>query len=463
VPGTSKRAEAKLGNYPDLSLDDARRECDRRRNGAKTAHARHMAPSMPKLDRGMTVKVVAELWIDNRKNTGRWKSRTYPSSVRQRLKDYVYAIIGHQPIAIVNHEMICEVLSQAGGKDDPRTLWLRHPTLADMVRRILADVIDFAAAKGYRSRELANPASWDRLQHLYPAVADIHTTRHFAAIEPEDAPALMAKIRADRLIPAKALALVLYTGVRLSDVFGGGREHSEPLKWKHLDEEKRNWHVPMTKKNKGLTVPLSDQAFAVIAEMRQLAGGAPSPEAKVFPRDKGTLRHTLVRLGMEGKQTVHGCRALFDTWARNIDDDREPLKGNLIDAALCHKLELPAPLEVIPHPDSETVTFMAGKLVLDGSEVRVNMKRPAGIKVPNTPGRTDQWDWDEARVYLRNFYLRAVAGGDDPDLVAELRVFFQKKHGTDEHGNDIVPSDRSLREHVQEWRGKGDYVRFLQI
>src|SRR5262249_44887619 len=96
--------------------------------------------------------------------------------------------IGHQPVAVVNHDMVCEVLNQSGGKDDPRTLWLRHPPLADFVRRILADILDFAAASEYRSRDLANPANWDRLQYLYPAVGDIHTTKHFAAIEPEDAP-----------------------------------------------------------------------------------------------------------------------------------------------------------------------------------------------------------------------------------------------------------------------------------
>jgi integrase len=121
-------------------------------------------------------------------------------------------------------------------------------------------------------------------------------------------------------------------------VFGGGREKSEPLKWKHLDAAKRNWHVPETKKSKPLTVPLSDQAWAIIQEMKALQVN-PSPEAKVFPRSKRQLGFALARAGMAGKQTVHGCRALFYTWAKNIDDDGEPLKRDLISAALCHKSE----------------------------------------------------------------------------------------------------------------------------
>ena len=51
------------------------------------------------------------------------------------------------------------------------------------------------------------------------------------------------------------------------------------------------------------------------------------------------MRDGLIRIGMVGSQTVHGCRALFYTWAKNIDDDPEPLKRDLISAALCHKSE----------------------------------------------------------------------------------------------------------------------------
>jgi len=120
---------------------------------------------------------------------------------------------------------------------------------------------------------------------------------------------------------------------------------------------------------------------------------------------------------------------------------------------------LPAPLEVIPHPDSEIVTILAGKLVLDGSEVRVNTKRPAGIDVPNRPGRHDHWDWPEARIFARGLYQRAILAGNAGklDIVAEVRVFFARKHGEDRDSTDIVPSDRSLREHVQAWREAGDY------
>ena len=126
--------------------------------------------------------------------------------------------------------MICEALDHPGSGTDARTFWVRLPIVAEMVPRLLADIVNFASAKGCRSRDLANPAAWVRLQYLYPSPTTIHTVTHHAAIEPENAPAPMAKIRADQLIPAKALAYVLLTAVRIGDVFGGGREKSEPFK-----------------------------------------------------------------------------------------------------------------------------------------------------------------------------------------------------------------------------------------
>jgi len=81
-PRDQKRQEDKLRDLADLTLDEARRERDRRRDRAKAAHAANVTPQAPKLDRNKTVRVVAELWIDNCTTTGRWKSLTYPDQVR---------------------------------------------------------------------------------------------------------------------------------------------------------------------------------------------------------------------------------------------------------------------------------------------------------------------------------------------------------------------------------------------
>jgi hypothetical protein len=343
VPGTAKRAEQRLGIYPRMTLDQARRERDRRAEVAEAAHANGHNSMPAKADKGKTLRVVAEEYFANRIGHGKWKSLTYPKQVRRRLERHVYPLIGHVPVAHINHAHIRSVFDAAD--DSGRSFWSRHPTVAEPIQQMLASILNYAAAPtiGYRSSDLANPADWSRLQHVYPAVDDIHHTEHHSAVLAENAPALMAKIRADKPkkkklpIGSKALQFILLTAVRISDVFGGGREHSEPLKWKHLDLVARNWHVPMTKKDKSLIVPLSKQVFDIITEMRALQGGNPDPEAKVFDRTVTTVRKVLVRIGMVEKQTVHGCRSLFYTWAKNHDDDLEPLKADLIGAAMTHK------------------------------------------------------------------------------------------------------------------------------
>lgn len=342
VPGTAKLAETKLGNYARMTLDEARRERDRRAEAAEAAHANGHGPTPAKPDKGKTLRVVAEEYFANRIGHGKWKSLTYPKQVRRRLERHVYPLIGHIPVAHLNHEHIRQVFDRPG--KDGRSFWSRHPTVAEPIRQMLAAILDYAAAPtiGYRSPDLANPADWSRLQHVYPAVDDIHQTKHHASVLAEDAPALMAAIRSDRPkkkklpIAARALECILLCAVRVSDVFGGGREHSEPLKWKHLDLHNRNWHVPITKKDKPLVVPLSKQAFDIIMEMRALQGGKPDPEAKVFDRTVTTVRKVLVRIGVVEQQSVHGCRALFYTHFKNHDDDVDPLKPDLINAAMTH-------------------------------------------------------------------------------------------------------------------------------
>jgi hypothetical protein len=98
-----------------MAPDEARR--DRRRDRAEAAHVANMKPTVPKLDRDRTMRVVAEEWIDNRIKSSQWKCLTHPGQVRQRLRDHVYPVVGHQPAAT------SEVLKQPDGMDT-RTFWL---------------------------------------------------------------------------------------------------------------------------------------------------------------------------------------------------------------------------------------------------------------------------------------------------------------------------------------------------
>jgi integrase len=122
-----------------------------------------------------------------------------------------------------------------------------------------------------------------------------------------------------RSAQGRALEFITLTAVRVADVTGGGKAHSEPMKWSHVDMSRRIWVVPDTKTSRPLTVPLSDAAMRLLGEMRRFRD--PGSDV-VFPGAKrgtalngATLRYLLREMGCAGIATTHGMRATFKTWA----------------------------------------------------------------------------------------------------------------------------------------------------
>ncbi|HVG48513.1 MAG TPA: tyrosine-type recombinase/integrase [Rubellimicrobium sp.] len=71
------------------------------------------------------------------------------------------------------------------------------------------------------------------------------------------------------------LSLLLLTGARVSELL-----HAE---WRHVDLERRAWHIPITKTGKARYVPLSQAAVEVIEGLPQFAGCPhliPNPETR---------------------------------------------------------------------------------------------------------------------------------------------------------------------------------------
>ena len=54
--------------------------------------------------------------------------------------------------------MVRQVLDQADGKDK-RTMWVRTPTVANQVRRLIADIVNFATQMKYHREDLPKPAA----------------------------------------------------------------------------------------------------------------------------------------------------------------------------------------------------------------------------------------------------------------------------------------------------------------
>jgi hypothetical protein len=87
----------------------------------------------------------------------------------------------------------------------------------------------------YRGAE--NPAMWSGpLQHLLPATSSIRTVEHDGAVPYKDVPKLVADLRKNGSMSAKALVFTILTGSRTAET----REatHTE------IDRRAKVWTIP---------------------------------------------------------------------------------------------------------------------------------------------------------------------------------------------------------------------------
>ncbi|MFC3558734.1 tyrosine-type recombinase/integrase [Sphingomonas qilianensis] len=74
-------------------------------------------------------------------------------------------------------------------------IWARLPEMASRVRGRIEKILSAAKARGFRSRDAANPAQWRRhLEVLLPKRQKL-SRGHHPAMSYEDAPAFMAQLR----------------------------------------------------------------------------------------------------------------------------------------------------------------------------------------------------------------------------------------------------------------------------
>ena len=189
------------------------------------------------------------------------------------------------------------------------------PRTAERVRSHIQNVMAFVIAREIRPKGSDNPASADGpLAHLPWPKVDANTdavVSHTPVPRPL-IPGLYRDVQAINTPTARALSLIMLTGLRASEVVGA--------QWNEVDLEQMIWTLPgsrMKGKGKGVahSVPLTAQMLAVM--------GTPSTGA-IFPgNDEGHVGpknplHTM-RTVYSGEGDVHGFRnAMTDYVVDNV-------------------------------------------------------------------------------------------------------------------------------------------------
>jgi integrase len=314
-----------LGAYPAVSLKaarDAHGDAKKLRDAgidpiiARSAK-REVAAS------ALSVQAACESYIAAQR--ARWKTEGHADQVKHRLRDHVYPIIGHLPIADIKLAEAKQVLVP---------IWQTKNPTAGRVRQYLEDTVNWAIHEGIRTDE-SNPFEVKRLRFALPF--GIHKVVNHPSLPFEQATAFLAELRAQSGVKAKALEFTMLCATRIADICGGGKDYSEPMRWPHVDLPGTLWRIPDTKMNRPFVVPLSQPAMRLLGEMQRFRDFASD---FVFPGavagtvlNSATLRHMLRDMGYGGAVTTHGMRASFRTWA----SETTAYEKGVIESCLAHQ------------------------------------------------------------------------------------------------------------------------------
>ena len=293
-----------IGAYPDVGLGQARTERDQAREwlrqGKDPVAERRAVKAATSTEQQNTFAAVAEEWLAKQTYSARHRA-----AQRKRLDDDLIPVIGAIPIGAITPVQALEVLRR----------FERRGTLemGAKCRRMGSQISRYAVQTG---RATSDP--WALL------VGAIKTpdTKHRATVPLKEMPALLKAIAA---VPSELNTKLAFYWLLLTAARTGEMRFAS---WGEIEHDHKLWRVPAErmKMDRAHVVPLSTQAQAVLKRASELRTG-PESDALLFP---GFTRHgalsenallaLLARAGYFGRQTAHGFRASFSTWAHEVPE-----------------------------------------------------------------------------------------------------------------------------------------------
>jgi len=307
-----------LGIYPEISLAEAR---EKHRvahklvsEGENPIDLKREAIATKKQEQSNTFKTIAKEWLEYKKPE--WSETNY-NTVKRRLEQDVFPIIGYVPIKSLTHQMLIELSKnvQKRGANE----------LAKRIIQMAKHIFQYAIINGYAEINIAEDLK---------GFIKTPPTKSYAAIPPKELPELLKAIDKHRSRMHRqsqiALELIMLTFVRTSELI--------KAEWGEFDLEHRIWVIPARrmKMNNDHLVPLSNQAIKLIEEIRTLHRNNhwvfPSRTQSMNHMSNNTILMALRRMGYGGIMTGHGFRALaMSTIMEKLDYRHE-----IVDVQLAH-------------------------------------------------------------------------------------------------------------------------------
>ena len=320
--GTNKRPRMKLGEYPVMSLKEARSVRDEYKFNDyqnKLLHKKDIK----------TFQDICEEWLEFKiKNSFEDEPRCGVIQLAKKCLDQdIYPNIGLTSFIEVKRYDLVKVIKNIESRN------VKEPV--KKAYSYLNQIYDYAVAMGYCEYNIANGLHKilvnNKIKKNYP---------HLNSDELSNFLARLNQINTDPIIK-KALLFKLYTGVR-----GGELLLSEPH---HFDLDKRIWKIPALHIKQyrrkvilghdipEFLVPLSDQALEVVKSALAWSHGEKyvfsSPRNNHKPIHFNTLNLIIRKMGYtKNELSSHGLRSTFST----ILNESGLFQSNWIEAQLSH-------------------------------------------------------------------------------------------------------------------------------
>lgn len=286
-----------IGAWPDISLAAARVERDKAkallRDGSNPTLQRDLLKRQQTQPQDVTFKTVAEAWFADQVH---W-SDSHRAAQRLRLNRDILPQLGRWPIAQIKAQMVTAALNSIKDRGVHET--------ARKCLQIIGQIFRYGMAQGHCENDPAHALE-----------VKVPNAKNRATVNWDELPGLFEALgETDAEVNTRlGLLWVTLTACRTHEMRGAT--------WSEI-EEGNMWRIPAErmKMRDPHMVPLSKQAQDVLREAAKLRR-SDRGDALVFPGfsrhgglSENALLSMLARAGFHKRQTAHGLRACFSTYA----------------------------------------------------------------------------------------------------------------------------------------------------
>lgn len=302
-----------LGDYPSVSLSEAREKCDNARKlvkqGTNPVHHRKLERIKREQDAANTFEAVAKEWLALKD----WEAATKKRRL-DMLERVVFPSIGCLPIRQVTPAHILDILN--------KTVKRGAPSVAAEAKRTMSSVFELAVA----TLRADNDPVWPVRKALPP-----NKTQHKRALPVVEISKLLAAFDAHggHFQTVYAFRLMWLTLARPNEVI--------QARWSEFDLDSRVWTIPAErmKARREHVVPLPIQAVDLLKALIPITKDSehvfPNRDARSKPMTDAALRQALKKLGWATKYSPHGTRTTGSTRLNEMG-----YRPDAIEAQLAH-------------------------------------------------------------------------------------------------------------------------------